>query len=211
MQASTSTEAAETPDRILDAAEQLFTELGYAGTSMRAIATEAGVNLAAINYHFRSKQGLIQAVFSRRIDPINHRRLELLTAAENKVSERTLTTRAILTAFFEPVRALAEEANVPGIIARLYSEPEDLTRPILQRTFGEVAARFQAALLQAQPGIDPQDLRWRFHFMIGAMIHLLQFNAPLGSESSRENFIEGMDHLMDYAEAGLEQSERRIS
>ena len=59
----------ETVERILDAAEQLFAERGFAETSLRLITSKAGVNLAAVNYHFGSKKALIQAVFSRFLGP----------------------------------------------------------------------------------------------------------------------------------------------
>ena len=59
----------ETVERILDAAEQLFAEKGFAETSLRLITSKAGVNLAAVNYHFGSKKSLIQAVFTRFLDP----------------------------------------------------------------------------------------------------------------------------------------------
>ena len=59
----------ETVERILDAAEQLFAEKGFAETSLRLITSKAGVNLAAVNYHFGSKKSLIQAVFTRFLNP----------------------------------------------------------------------------------------------------------------------------------------------
>ena len=65
----------ETRTRILDAAEELFMQHGFEGTSMRALTTRAGVNLAAVNYHFGSKDALIEAVFRRRLDPVNLARM----------------------------------------------------------------------------------------------------------------------------------------
>ena len=59
----------DTKERILDAAEQLFGEHGPSDTSLRAITAAAGVNLAAVNYHFGSKEKLIEAVLSRRLEP----------------------------------------------------------------------------------------------------------------------------------------------
>src|SRR5205085_2358496 len=60
----------ETRTRILDAAEELFMQHGFEGTSMRLLTAKAGVNLAAVNYHFGSKDALIEAVFHRRLDPM---------------------------------------------------------------------------------------------------------------------------------------------
>ena len=60
---------AGTVDRILDTAEVLFAQKGFAETSLRAITSKAGVNLAAVNYHFGSKESLVQAVFERFLTP----------------------------------------------------------------------------------------------------------------------------------------------
>jgi AcrR family transcriptional regulator len=81
--------ALETSQRILDAAELLFVEHGFAGTSMRQITSAAGVNIAAVNYYFGSKDGLFQAVFERRAEPfaqLSTRKIDELTAAKNDYS-----------------------------------------------------------------------------------------------------------------------------
>ena len=196
--------ALDTQEKILDAAECLFVEHGFAATSMRAIANTAGVNLAATNYHFGSKQGLLASVLHRCIAPINQQRLLLLEGLME--SERILTTRLILEAFFSPVRDAVGSGQIPALMGRMYAEPKSLTKPILEREFGEVAWRYQQALASVLPAVPADELRWRFHFMIGSMIHLLQFHAPLGSESSEETFIFGLERLIEFSEAGLAQS-----
>ena len=72
----------ETRDRILDAAEAAFMRYGFEGASMRTITAAAGVNLAAANYHFGSKEGLLCAVFRRRLDGLNRERLAVLDVLE---------------------------------------------------------------------------------------------------------------------------------
>ena len=71
----------ETKVRILDAAERLFAEQGL-DVSIRAITDEAGVNLAAVNYHFQSKVALVDAVIARRFEPVTKRRFEMLDQLE---------------------------------------------------------------------------------------------------------------------------------
>ena len=61
----------DTRTQILDAAERLFAERGFRGTSVRAITDLAGANLAAVGYHFGSKAELMAAVARRVIEPIN--------------------------------------------------------------------------------------------------------------------------------------------
>src|SRR5258708_30447003 len=70
----------DTKQRILDSAERLFAEYGFAGVSLRAIIADAKVNLAAIHYHYRSKEALFDAVILRRLEPINRARLPVLDA-----------------------------------------------------------------------------------------------------------------------------------
>ena len=205
MTMSTSTRTpVDTQEKILDAAESLFVEHGFAATSLRAIASAANVNLAATNYHFGSKQGLLAATFHRCVHPINEQRLARLEQLQK--SENLPDIRAILEAFFMPLVKAVENGHVPAMLGRMYAEPQSLTKPIMEAEFGEVATNFQAALRAILPGIPTKELRWRFHFMIGSMIHLLQFQSPLGIPSSNKTFIEGVERMIDYAQAGLEQS-----
>ena len=76
------TPSPDTKQKILDTSEKLFATQGYSVTSLRSITSEAGVNLASINYHFKSKEGLLMAVLRRRIDPMNRERLAMLDALE---------------------------------------------------------------------------------------------------------------------------------
>src|SRR5688572_13037304 len=89
----------ETRTRILDAAEELFMQHGFEGSSMRALTTSAGVNLAAVNYHFGSKDALIEAVFRRRLDPMNTERISALDKAEADAGGRPLPAETIIRAF----------------------------------------------------------------------------------------------------------------
>ena len=79
-----------TKDRLLDAAERLFADKGYSATSLRDITQKAEVNLAAVNYHFGSKEALLSAALERRFDPVNRKRLELLDAAEAEAGNQPL-------------------------------------------------------------------------------------------------------------------------
>lgn len=205
LSSAANTSGAETRERILDAAEALFIENGFAATSLRAIATRAEVNLAATNYHFGSKLGLLGATVHRRMQPINERRLYLLKAL--KESDRSLTTRSILEVFFEPIREL-DQPQIPSLMGRIFGEPQSLIRPMMQEEFSEVASTFQNALLSVLPGVKPEEMGLRFHFMIGSMIHLLQTHVPLGSESNETLFTESIDRLIDYSVAGLEQHQQ---
>src|SRR4051812_4019575 len=115
----------ETRTRILDAAEELFMRHGFEGTSMRLLTAKAGVNLAAVNYHFGSKHALIEALLRRRLDPMNQARLAELEKLE--ASGETLSPEAIIRAFIVPSLRLVEDAKSGGrnfirLLGRTYTE-----------------------------------------------------------------------------------------
>src|SRR6185503_3790882 len=102
----------ETRTRILDAAEELFMLHGFEGTSMRLLTSRAGVNLAAVNYHFGSKDALIEALFRRKLDPMNTARLAELERLESE--GRPLAPEAIIRAFVGPSLRHMEDAKGGG-------------------------------------------------------------------------------------------------
>ena len=198
----------DTRDRILDAAENLIIERGYTATSLRAIASAADVNLAATHYHFGSKFGLLTAVFHRRLKPIDEARLRELDTLEARAE--TPGVEAIVRAFLAPMARGIGTAefwqDLPKLVGRIMGEPESLTRPLLEGQFTEVALRYQGALAAALPATTHEEIRWRFHFMVGAMIQFLRFNAPLGQPASPASFQAGMEALIQFVSAGLSQS-----
>lgn len=209
-------DSAHTRERILNASEQLFSERGYSGTSLRAIADLAGVNLAAANYHFGSKENLLQATFVRCMEPVNQERLERLQALESEAA--SLSVGDIVRAFIEPGLQAAKDPRLPALVAKLFAEPKTVSVPLLQNTFRPTASAFFSALTRALPHLEEEQLRWRFHFMIGAMIHLYNFNQPLPvfvsesqqstsppfGTSSDESLLEaGLDQLVHFLVAGL--------
>ena len=99
----------DTKEKLLDAAEELFADHGFASTSLRDITTEADVNLAAVNYHFGSKLDLLRAVFARRIGPVNAERLERFDALDDPDVEEVL--RAFIAPLFKRLR---EPGNARG-------------------------------------------------------------------------------------------------
>src|SRR5688572_31795620 len=116
--------------RILAAAEELFMQHGFEGTSMRLLTAKAGVNLAAVNYHFGSKHALIEAVFRRRLDPMNTERIAALERLENPSPEN------IIRAFVAPSLRLIEDAkggsrNFSRLLGRTYTEPAKSVRALI--------------------------------------------------------------------------------
>jgi AcrR family transcriptional regulator len=164
-----------TKDRILDVAERLFARDGIEGTSLRNITAEAGVNLAAVNYHFQSKDALTWAVIARRMGPVNERRLALLDECEAAAGDGPLPLDQVLDAFLRPVveifRTHAKEFT--PIMGRIYTEPGDFVAKVYKEHFERVATRFIRAYQRALPDLPKVELLWRLHFAIGALAHTM--------------------------------------
>ncbi len=173
----TVTERVETRDALLDAAERLFADVGIDGASLRAITTEAGANLASVNYHFGSKEGLVRAVLSRRFRPITEQRLAALDECESEAGGAPLL-ECVLRAFVAPaITMLASDpdqgAHFIRFMGRVHTELSQTTAAMLQEEFGETLTRFEAALRKALPDLPIDQIYWRFHFAMGAMLHTI--------------------------------------
>ena len=172
--------AAETPpattrDQILDAAERLIGELGIDGASVRAITEAAGANLAAVNYHFGSKEGLVRAVFERRLVPINRERLRMLDRC-TEGDDREPSLECIVRAFVKPPLEVLRGDHASSFgrcMIRALADPGEQMRLLLVEAFEEVVGRFAEALGRALPSETSEGVFWRFHFMIGAMAYTI--------------------------------------
>ena len=167
-----------TKERILDTTERLFSEQGYAATSLRSIIAEAGVNLAAVHYHFHSKEALLEAVILRRSVPANHERLALLDQFEKEAGENPPTLEKVIEAFVAPTLHMSRDPQSGGMVfmkllGRLHAEGDLLPR-ILTSQFGEVLERFGAALRAALPDLPPEELFWRLNLALGALAQTLR-------------------------------------
>ncbi len=204
----------DTKTRILDGAEQMFAREGFHNTSLRALTDLAEANLASVNYHFGSKEALLQTVIERRLLPLNRIRQEkiLNVAQENSTLPEA---EALLRAFIEPTMEFRNSS--PGardfisLIGRSLSEPDetvrncfmDLSQPILQVLF--------EALHQALPQLSPAILMTRLQFIMGTMSHVMcmsspsVFNNPELPQPLDDNAL--VEQLIKYVLAGLEAPE----
>ncbi len=158
------TERLDTKTRILDAAEKLFGERGFDATSLRDITTEADVNLAAVNYHFQSKESLIEAVIMRSANPVNQKRIAMLDAAGPNP-----TIEQLIEAFIGPVLEQNFEPMAP-LMARVLSSPEVMVR-VFKHHMEALSRRFAECAAKAMPELSPSEVMWRLHFTAGAMAH----------------------------------------
>lgn len=157
----------DTKERILDAAEKLFGQNGFDATSLRDITAEAQVNLAAVNYHFQSKESLFEAAIARRMEPVNRKRMEMLDAAGANP-----TLEQILLAFLSPLFE-RQPPEVVALMSQVLATPDMFVRQFFKKHLAAATQRFLEVLSQALPALSREDVMWRLHFTAGAMAHLM--------------------------------------
>jgi AcrR family transcriptional regulator len=170
--------AANSRARILDAAERAFADLGLSGASLRRIVRGARVNLATVYYYFGSKDGLMAAVFERRLGPLKQEHLKLLRDIEQAARGRPLSVEQVLEAMLLPPLRLAGTASarsqaVMRLVGRLVTEPNPKIQEMLHRRHREVREAFVAAMRRSLPETPEADLRWRFTLLWGALAFVL--------------------------------------
>ncbi|MBL8407915.1 MAG: TetR/AcrR family transcriptional regulator [Candidatus Accumulibacter phosphatis] len=168
----------DTRERILDVAERLFMENGYEATSMRTITSAAEVNLAAVNYHFGSKEALLCEVFRRRLAWLNQQRLQALDELEAQAAGAPLKPSQILEAFFGTLLRMGEDPSLGGmtflrLLGRTLTEPAEFIRTFFAGEYAQVIDRYKLALFRALPDVPKAEIVWRLHFMLGAMSYAI--------------------------------------
>lgn len=202
-------EHVDTRESLLEAAESLFSEHGIQAASLRAITQQAGANLAAVNYHFGSKEGLVRAVFSRRLKPLHEQRFQLLAACDLEAED---ALEQVLHAFLAPLLRMAQEQpeGVRGfgrLMGRAFSEPAEEVRTMVGEELTATLEPFMAALKRVVPGLPEPELVWRFHFAAGAMGHTVACGYLLEKLSQGAcrtgNPDEALRYLVPFLAAGM--------
>lgn len=152
----------DTKTRILDQAERLFAERGFDGTSLRDITAAAKVNLAAVNYHFHSKEDLVKAVMKRRTEPVNRKRLLML---EEALQSGEPTLESVMYAFYAPIVEMHRDktCRVQPLLGRVFGEPGPI-RGYFMDQMAPLAMRFVGVLHELLPELSEEELFWRVHF-----------------------------------------------
>jgi AcrR family transcriptional regulator len=170
----------EAYQRIIDAAEILFSERSPEQVGFRELATAAGVSLSAIHYHFGSKEALLKEIFAIRAAPLTQKRAENLARLERE--DRADDLGAILDAFVRPAFDVTRgnrEDLFNKLRARLAVEASTMTRETISDAFDASDAVFLESIHRAVPGLTKADVYWRFHFFVGAMIYTMSDSGQL--------------------------------
>ncbi|TCV93310.1 TetR family transcriptional regulator [Luteibacter rhizovicinus] len=196
-----------TKERILGAAEALFATHGFAGASLRQVTAAAKVNLAAVNYHFGSKDKLIEEVFRRRLDELNTRRLAALARIAGKPETQL---EDVLDAYIRPALDLSRTdgggAAFVRVLARAYAEHNETLRRFLSENYGHVLRQFAGEFGRLLPGLAKEDIYWRLDIVTGALTYamadfgIIQRKTDVAERDHREQAAE---HLIRFAAAGM--------
>lgn len=166
----------DTTGRILDAAERLFAQQGYDGTSIRQITRQADVNVAAVHYHFGDKPSVLRAVTNRIVGPMNERRFHLLALAQAAAAPDPAPVDAVLDAFIRPdIETLLDlqrrGPTIAHFLGRLYSDQTDWIQAMTREQFADAQQRFVPAILAALPHLSAEEVGWRMTRIAAVLVH----------------------------------------
>ena len=200
--------------KLLDAAELLFAEKGFEAVSVRDITQLAKTNVAAVNYHFGSRDALLTLVMMRYMTPVTEERLARLESVERKWSGKSVPLEEIIDALVRPLVGQVKKSELAErlfykLTGRICAEQGDGLPPQIEEQFRQSGERFSKAFAKALPTVPPEELAWRIHFVIGGMIHMLThqeiFHLVSGGASGAPTMEDTLGRFIRFAAAGLRE------
>lgn len=193
-------EVTETKQKLLDIAEALFAEKGISATSVRNIVNAADANLAAIHYHFGSKEGLVRDVFARRIEPVNTERLRVLKEIMTEKSNGAPALEKIIEAFIgPPLRIEFEDKErhqlIMKLMAKVHAENHEIREMVFSQ-FSTMMEQFVTALETALPHLSRIEITWRFMYMVGAMFMTMSHKPDIEKMHLKENESQDIEEVI---------------
>lgn len=201
----------DTKTKILEAAEKLIVQYGPEKATLRRITTAAGVNLAAINYHFGSKANLENALLARFLDPFEGRRIQLLEAVEKEAGDKEPTLERVIYCYLTPILEFsARYPNHESIFLGLYKMFDDDTRfksqvqKMLQHTF----RRYADTLFRIFPDMPREMVIVRLTFMWStaqALMHNWLTGTFLADSGLAVTDARILDYMVAFIAAGFRE------
>jgi AcrR family transcriptional regulator len=207
----------DTKHKILDAAQYLFAREGFKGTSLREITGMAGVNIAAINYHFGSKEALLKAVLERKLIPLNEIRIDRLKSVTDTARKQGTApeVRDLLLAFIEPTFQFKDTSPDASdfivLVGRAFYDPDDTVRKAFIQLVWPLYELIVDVFRKALPQLPEQVLLWRLHFLFGSLSHVVllcgsTFHADLEEFPLATDTKTVLEILIPFMTAGIESS-----
>ncbi len=164
--------------KLLDAAEKLFADKGFEAVSVRDITQLAKTNVAAVNYHFGSRDGLLTLVMMRYMLPVTEERLLRLEVIEKKWFGKAAPLEEIIDALVRPLATQVMKSDLSErlfykLMGRIFALQGDGLPGPVEDQIKQIAARFSKTFAKALPSLGAEELAWKIHFLVGGMIHML--------------------------------------
>jgi AcrR family transcriptional regulator len=196
----------ETRERVLDAAERCFGEAGYAATTLRDVTAAADVNIAAVNYHFDSKEGLFRAVIQRAIDEMTERRKSEIAGLMTKPSPPSPTAlmEAAIAPMFDTKGALDDrDRSIARLLARVMTERDPEARDLVI----DAVLRADEPLLEGMraqvAGLSDEEFAFRCKSVLSVVVLHQLDRRPQGSDDSSEDDERRRRWLVGFIAAGM--------
>ncbi len=203
----------ETQQKIIEATEIEFAEMGYGGASIREITKRAGVNVAAINYHFGSKETLFKEMVRYRIEPINRLRIDMLEAAQEKSGGEPLPLREIINFIVRPllttlINESCDDFRFMRAIGKSMAEERPFMKELHRDILKEIISKFSKAISESLGNPGFEKTAYGMHFVSCSMLGVMMQHRRLQFISAGQidlNDIDGLvDHLVAFITAGLQ-------
>ncbi len=207
----------ESLKQIIEIAEYLFSINGYHGTSIRDVIKKAKVNLAAVNYHFGSKESLYCEILRRRLRSMNRDRLEKLGRAIELAGDQPIPLALIIDIFARPLfeadgSALEKSGHASRLVGRSIVESLPFAEALLATELHPTTAHFARAIRKHAPTLQPAEFMWRLNFVIGAMHHTLatihQMTTLTRGLCQDNDFEDALRHFTQFAVDAFMVSQR---
>ena len=203
--------------QIMDVAEVLFAERGYALTSTRDISAQAGVRQSMISYYFKSKRSLFEEVLKQRARALSEQRMGNLETLLKKHAGAPAVAD-IVRAFLLPLVSLLHSGPrgiaYVRLLARLHNEPEELSAGLHRTVYDASVEQYLATLEHVLPDLDPVDIHWRMMFVIGVCLYTFSGQGHLENMSGgrfKESSIEEMTaRLSNFLAGGMQAPSTRL-
>lgn len=206
-------EAQETQKRLLDAAEELFAEKGFGGTSIREITTKADRYPTSINYFFGNMQELYEELFRRRLRQMRDARIEAIKGVIESRGKSTLEKllHSYSVAFLEPFSDLQRSRRCMQLFMRELVEQRLPENMFLEEMADPVMSALEEALAAICPGVKKCDVQMCIHSLVGQLIHVIQIKTMFEERQesiAAMNIEEAIDHIVKFSAAGIRAFEK---
>lgn len=197
-------------DRLLDAAEQLFSEHGFEGASVRDIAATAGCNIAAVNYYFGGKDKLYTEVWRRHLVQMRDARLQaiqqVMSESNGNPSLENLL-RSFANAFVGPFRDETRSRRFMNLMAREMIDQRVPVSMFIDEVVKPTMSAVRGALLRACPGLDESKIWLLIVFLAGQLMHVVHVKTMFEQSEIAEipafDLNEAVDHIVKFSAAGI--------